>query len=56
MLQTSLPVGTLTSVSHWLQEPFSGSMSAASWVLFLGLVVCAVVLWTRVLNHIVKDI
>ena len=42
---------TLVRVAAWAQHPFSTNMGVVGWLLFLGLILCGVVLWTRVLNH-----
>lgn len=42
---------SLSSVSKWAASPFSSGMSALQWVLFLGLIICASWMWTRLLNH-----
>lgn len=41
----------LVRVTAWAAHPFSSNMSALGWVLWLGLVLCGVVLWTRLLKH-----
>jgi hypothetical protein len=43
--------GRLTT---WLAMPFTTSMDAFSWVLFLGFVMIVAFAWTRVLSHIVE--
>jgi hypothetical protein len=43
--------GTLSGVSNWAAQPFKSNMTALSWVLFLGLVICASWAWTRLLGH-----
>lgn len=42
---------TLVRIAAWTQHPFSSDMSAGGWLLFLGLIACGAVLWTRVLAH-----
>lgn len=42
---------TLVRITAWTQHPFSSNMSALGWVLFLGLILIAVFLWTQVLRH-----
>lgn len=38
----------------WLHSPFTTSMDAFSWVLFLGFIIVVAFAWTRVLSHIVE--
>ncbi len=40
----------------WLMHPFKSDMSVMDWVLFLGLIVIAVFLWTRVMSHVTKGV
>lgn len=40
--------------SSWLKQPFTTSMDAFSWILFLGFVMIVAFAWTRVLSHIVE--
>ena len=42
---------TLVRIAAWTQHPFSSNMSVMGWLLFLGLILCGVFLWTRVLAH-----
>lgn len=42
---------TLVRIGAWAQHPFSSDMGVIGWVLFLGLILCASFLWTRVLAH-----
>jgi hypothetical protein len=53
---TALPLGAVGSVSKWLQKPFNEGGSAVNWILFTGLILCAVFFWTRVLAHIRREI
>lgn len=39
-------------LSSWLTQPFSSSMDAFQWLMFLGLVIIGAFFWTRVLKHI----
>lgn len=41
----------LSRVATWAKQPFNSQMSAAGWVLFLGLVICASAAWTRLIAH-----
>lgn len=41
--------GRLTA---WLAAPFSESMSAVSWALFIGFALIVIFFWTRILNYI----
>jgi hypothetical protein len=41
----------LSRVAAWLKQPFTSSMSVTGWVLFLGLVICASLAWTRLISH-----
>lgn len=42
---------TLVRIAAWTQHPFSSSMSATSWLLFLGLIACGAFMWSHVLAH-----
>jgi hypothetical protein len=53
---TALPLGAVGSVTKWLQKPFNEDGSAVNWILFTGLIMCAVIFWTRVLAHIQREI
>ncbi len=53
---TDLPLGVVGSVTKWLAHPFSTEGSALNWVLWLGLVLCAVFFWSRVLAHIERAV
>lgn len=53
---TAQPLGAVGSVSKWLSKPFNEDGSALDWVLFTGLLLCAVFFWTRVLSHITKEV
>jgi len=44
--------GSLVRLIAWARHPFSSGMSAVDWMLFLGLVIVASFLWTRVLSLI----
>lgn len=44
--------GVLTRAVAWARHPFTSDMSAGGWLLFLGLIVCGCVAWTRLLDHI----
>jgi len=36
----------------WVEQPFTSTMSLGHWVLFVGVIIAASVLWSRVLAHI----
>lgn len=44
--------GAVSRVLAWASHPFKSDMSAVDWLLFAGLIIVAIVLWTRVLKHI----
>ncbi len=46
--------GTMTRLGEWVRHPFASNMSAMDWLLWLGLVVIGIFLWTRILNKIVE--
>jgi hypothetical protein len=48
--------GTMPRLMAWAQHPFSSDMSAIDWALFMGLILVAVFLWTRVLSFITKEL
>lgn len=43
--------GTLTRITTWAAHPFSSGMSALGWILFLGLVICASLMWSRLITY-----
>lgn len=45
--------GALTRIMTWAAHPFSSDMSALNWVLWLGLIVAASVLWGRMIHRFV---
>lgn len=48
--------GLYTRFTAWLKHPFSTGMDAWHWVLFLGLALIVVFLWTRILNLIIEGV
>lgn len=48
--------GVISRFSAWLRRPFSGDMDAVHWFLFLGLILIAVFLWSRIMHYINKGI
>jgi hypothetical protein len=47
--------GTATVVSSlkdWIRQPFDAQMSLKGWLLFTGLIIVAVILWTMVLRDL----
>lgn len=44
--------GLVTNVKNWLKKPFDSKMSAIDWFLWLGLIIIAAHLWTRVLSAV----
>lgn len=48
---SSMEDPALVRVASWAKHPFSSDMDALEWVLWLGLVLAAVWLWTRLLRH-----
>jgi uncharacterized membrane protein (Fun14 family) len=47
--------GAIGMAAGWAAHPFRSDMSAIDWVLFLGLILCAAWMWTRLLNHFLDD-
>jgi hypothetical protein len=45
----------LQSFKNWWSKPFSNDQSAWGWFLFLGLIMVAIVAWTRILD-LIKDV
>lgn len=44
-------MGTMsTRAKAWFAKPFSEDMDTINWLLFVGLIAVAVVLWTRILK------
>lgn len=41
----------IVRLSAWAAHPFTSDMSALDWGLFVGLVLVAAFLWTRVIRH-----
>ena len=39
-------------IRNWIRKPFDASGSAFNWLLFVGIIVIAVWLWSTVLAHI----
>jgi hypothetical protein len=53
----STPSGGLaTRFTAWVKKPFSGDMDALHWFLFLGLVLVAVFLWSRIMFYVKKGV
>lgn len=46
----------LDRVKNWLQQPFSGTMDAYGWALFVLFILVVAFLWTRVLKTIVEAV
>jgi hypothetical protein len=42
----------IAATKGWVEQPFRSSMSLWGWVLFVGVLSAAAVLWARVLDHI----
>jgi hypothetical protein len=42
----------IDATKAWINQPFNSRMSLWGWVLFVGLLAAASVLWSRVLAHI----
>lgn len=41
-----------TRFKEWVAKPYSDSMSALDWFLFVGLVLVIIVAWTSILNKV----
>lgn len=48
--------GLIPSVIDWFQHPFQSQGSAFTWVLFVGLLVCAAWWWNHILLKIQQEI
>lgn len=48
--------GTIERFAAWMRRPFSGDMDAVHWFLFLGLILIAVFLWSRIMHYVNKGI
>lgn len=46
--------GLLTKLKDWVAQPFSSDMPASGWLLFIGLVLIAAWIWSRVINKITE--
>ena len=44
--------GLYSKASAFLAQPFTSAASNTEWVLFVGLILIAAFLWTRILRHI----
>ena len=44
--------GILTRLTNWAAHPFKTDMSVMGWVMFSGLIICAAILWSRVVSLI----
>jgi hypothetical protein len=47
------------TLKAWWQQPFNASASATQWVLFTGLILVAIFLWTRILReagHVIEKV
>lgn len=42
----------IDATKAWVHEPFNSKMDLTGWVLFVGVLAAASVLWSRVLAHI----
>ncbi|MDE2101041.1 MAG: hypothetical protein KGL39_27590 [Patescibacteria group bacterium] len=51
--QNTNPDGSLTRLMRWVAHPFSSDMSALEWLLWLGLIIAASVLWFRMIHNFV---
>lgn len=48
--------GLMTRLMEWVRHPYSSDMSATKWVLFLGLILIAVFMWSRVMVHVTNGV
>jgi len=46
----------LDSISTWLKAPFQSNQSAYKWVLFVGLLIVASLMWHMILLYIVGEV
>lgn len=44
--------GLLTRVNQYLAQPFTSAASNTEWVLFVGVILIAAYLWSRVIHRI----
>jgi hypothetical protein len=42
----------VAATRSWVEQPYNSQMNLTHWVLFVGLLLIAAVLWGRVLAHI----
>jgi hypothetical protein len=52
---TTASTGFLANMEAWFNQPFSTQGSALNWVLFVGLLLVAVMLWQFVLIDLTAD-
>jgi hypothetical protein len=45
-------VALVDATKNWVHQPFRSTMNLWGWVLFVGVIAAASVLWARVLDHI----
>jgi hypothetical protein len=60
MASNSVPAGANASgvvsrLSAWATMPLTQGVNVGTASLFLVLAICAAIIWTRVLKHVVKD-
>jgi hypothetical protein len=48
--------GLIGSVVNWFAHPFNSTGNALTWVLFVGLLICAAWMWNHVLLQIQGEI
>lgn len=45
--------GLCTELGKWWRAPLNGNTSALEWIMFVGLIIIAAFLWTRILARII---
>lgn len=43
--------GSLSRVMQWASHPFKSGMGVGGWLLFTGLILCAIAAWSRLITH-----
>lgn len=43
--------GSLSRIMSWASHPFKSDMSVGGWLLFLGLILCGIAAWSRLISH-----
>jgi hypothetical protein len=40
-------------LKHWAKKPYSDDGDLLDWILFIGMLTCVTVLWTRVIKRLI---